>query len=195
MNTVAGTREAGMALTRERILDVATREFTEHFYDEVTLRGVATAAGVALGTVVNHFGSKEGLFAAGVEHVSAQMQERRAAAAAGDVAGAVAALVGDYERTGDVSLRLLAVEDRIPAVRAAMDYGRQDHEQWVQRMFPASLAGLAGGLRRRRVAQLVAATDVYTWKLFRRDRGFSQAETAKTMQELVERLHPSKETP
>ena len=183
-----------MALTRERILDVATREFTERFYDEVTLRGVAQAAGVALGTVVNHFGSKEGLFAAGVEHVSAQMQQRRDAAAAGDIAAAVAVLADDYERTGDITLRLLAVEDRIAAVRQAMDEGRRSHEAWVQRMFPGSLKGLSGAVRRRRVAQLVASTDVYAWKLFRRDRGFTQAETAKTMQELVERLHDREET-
>jgi hypothetical protein len=39
--------------------------------------------------------------------------------------------------------------------------------------------------RRRAVHALHAATDVYTWKLFRRDLRLSRAETEKLMADLV----------
>ena len=53
--------------TKARIPDAAVRLFGDRFPPEVTLREVASSAGVALQTVVNHFGSKEGLVAAVIE--------------------------------------------------------------------------------------------------------------------------------
>ncbi len=181
-----------MELTRERILDVAGAQFLGHPYDDVTLRGVAREAGVALQTVVNHFGAKEDLFMACVERLGREIEERRAAQP-GDIAGAVRALVDDYEITGDGTIRALPLEERIPALAAGLRQGREHHEAWVQATFPAALRGLRGAARQRRVAQLVAVTDVYTWKLLRRDRGFTADQTATTMQELVERLHAAHE--
>jgi hypothetical protein len=35
----------------------------------------------------------------------------------------------------------------------------------------------------------VAATDVYTWKLLRRDKGLSRDQTITAIRELVEALH------
>ena len=58
------TRAAAVEATRERILDAACDAFLASWYDEVTLRGVAVAADVALQTLVNHFGSKEALYGA-----------------------------------------------------------------------------------------------------------------------------------
>jgi AcrR family transcriptional regulator len=186
------TRTAAMELTRERILEIAGAQFMDRPYEEVTLRGVAREAGVALQTVVNHFGAKEDLFMACVERLGREIEERRAAQP-GDIAGAVRALVDDYEITGDGTIRALPLEERIPALAAGLRQGRENHEAWVQVTFPAALRGLRGAARQRRVAQLVAVTDVYTWKLLRRDRGFTADQTATTMQELVERLHDDHE--
>ncbi len=62
---------------------------------------------------------------------------------------------------------------------------------------PGALAGLTGGARRRRVDLLVVATDVYAWKLLRRDRGHSARATASAIAELVAALYPGhpKEAP
>ena len=57
-----GRREARKAQTRVEIRDVAQRLFAERGFDGVTSADVATAAGVAVQTVFNHFGSKEDLF-------------------------------------------------------------------------------------------------------------------------------------
>lgn len=53
--------------TRQALLTAAERLFLDRRLDEVTLEEIATEAGVAVGSVYNHFGSKAGLHAAVVE--------------------------------------------------------------------------------------------------------------------------------
>jgi AcrR family transcriptional regulator len=50
--------------TKERLLDVAERLFAERGYAATSLRAMTRSAGVNLGAVNYHFGSKEGLYAA-----------------------------------------------------------------------------------------------------------------------------------
>ncbi len=101
----------------------------------------------------------------------------------GDVGGAVRALVGDYERIGDANFRWAASERLDVLCRAP-------------RRGPAGPPGVARrhvrrpparhpGRPRRAVHALHAATDVYSWKLLRRDLGLSRTETEKTMADLV----------
>lgn len=178
-----------MERTRHRILEVAEEAFTTRWYDEVTMRGLAVEAGVALQTVLNHFPTKEGLFAVALERWGDNIQSARWTAEADDVPGAVAVLVDDYERTGAAALRFLSLEGRVEVVGEPLSRGRAGHEQWVERTFPSALRDKRGESRRRRLAQLVAVTDVFTWKLFRQDRDFTVPQTKKTMTELVSALY------
>lgn len=182
-----GARAVSAAATRRRIIDAAFQLSLEYWYDEVSLRQIAAKAGVALQTVVNHFGTKEGILAAVLDEPVAEYM-RRPEPPPDDVAGAIEILM-HYEYAGDAIIRGLALEGRIPALRAFMERGREDHRAWVERAFPGALAGRKGAARRRRLELLVCATDVYTWKLLRRDRGLSEAETRKAMRELVEALY------
>jgi AcrR family transcriptional regulator len=184
-------RAAAAEATRERIVDVAHAHFTERYFDEVTLRGIAADAGVALQTVRNHFSSKDELFMAAVRRIQESIDSARFSVAPGDVAAAISVLVDDYERNGDANLRLLAVEDRVPIVQPVMAEGRDGHQAWVEHVFADALAGLRGKARTRRRAQLVVATDVYAWKLLRRDKGLDVGETKKAMRELVAALQHS----
>ena len=183
------TRAEAMAATRERIVDAAEQAFRANWYDDVTMRGVASAAGIALQTVVNHFGTKEALFAAASERHAEETERTRWSVEPGDVEGALATLVGDYERNGDMILRTLAVEERVPVVRPMLALGRQGHQDWVEHVFGAALEGLDGLERKRRLAQLVVVTDVYAWKLLRRDKRLSRSQTITAMRELVAALH------
>jgi AcrR family transcriptional regulator len=182
-------RAAAVQATRERILDAAGEAFLASWFDEVTLRDVADAADVALQTVVNHFGTKEALYGAAVERISDEIEARRYDVEPGDVEGAVAALVDDYDHTGDFTMRTLAEEGRLEVVGPALLRGRRGHEAWLEHAFPRALKGLRGAGRQRRLAQLVAVTDVYTWKLLRRDKGLSRDQTVLAIRELVEALH------
>ena len=184
-------RAAAVEATRERILDAACDAFLASWYDDVTLRDVAAAADVALQTVVNHFGTKEALYGAAVERISDAIEARRYDVEPGDVEGVVAALIDDYDRTGDFTLRALAEEGRLPVVGPGLVRGRRGHQDWVEHVFPPALKGLRGLARQRRLAQLVAVTDVYTWKLLRRDKGLSRDQTVLAVRELVDALHTS----
>lgn len=103
----------------------------------------------------------------------------------GDVPAAVAVLVDHYERTGDRVIRMLAEEERVPGLRDIVDYGRAMHRDWCARTFAPALDGLTRQERGRRLAQLVAVCDVYTWKLLRRDAGLSRRQTELAMVELL----------
>jgi AcrR family transcriptional regulator len=185
-------RAEATAATRERIIEAAVGAFDNNWYDDVTMRAVAATAGVALQTVVNHFGTKEALFKAASERTAARIAAGRWQAEPGDIKGAVATLVGDYERIGDAILRMLAIEEHVPAVRPVIAQGRRGHEDWVAHVFRAALEEVEGAARRRRLAQLVAVTDVYTWKLLRQGKRLSRTETQIAIRELVAALHDPK---
>lgn len=173
-----GARAEATAATRERILDAATAQFLERWYDEVTLAGIAAEAGVTQQTVINHFGSKEDLLTAVVERLGPERHRR-------DKKDPVAGVVADYEVGGDAVIRMLAVEERVPALGPFLDVGRASHRAWVEEAFADRLPRPKAS-REPAVAALVAATDVYTWKLLRRDVGLSRAATVKAMRRLVD---------
>lgn len=174
--------------TRDAILDAVEVAFEELFYDEITLTEIAKRAGVSVQTVLRHFESKEGLFMASMLHVGGKMAQDRNLVPGGDVEGIVDDLVDHYENYGNRLLRMLAQEEREPALRQLADLGRIFHLEWCKQAFAPGLAGLRGGKRERRLAQFVTCTDIYTWKLLRRDRGLSPKETKLAMRELIEPL-------
>lgn len=62
-------RAATTAATRGRILDAAIELYRDRGIDGTTITAVANAADVARGTVVNHFGSAEGLLGEALGHL------------------------------------------------------------------------------------------------------------------------------
>ena len=178
------TRADAVASTRERIVAAATSLFIEQAYEDVTLAAIAAAAGVSHQTVLNHFGSKEGVALAVADELGAETHRARSAARPGDVDGAVRALVGEYERFGDANFRWAASSDRLGGLASLMDDARAGHQTWLQEMFGDRLP-VEPAARRRAVNALHAATDVYTWKLLRRDLGLSRRETERTIADTV----------
>ena len=179
-----GARADAAAATAERILDATAEVFWELPTDQISLDEVARRAGVSVQTVIRRFGNKEGLVAAAGERESAKVRQQREAPV-GDVAAAVTVLVTHYETTGDRVLKLLAEEQRVPALAPIVDRGRAVHREWCAQVFGATLAHRTGIDRRRRLAQLIAVCDVYTWKLLRRDLGLSRRQTELAVVELL----------
>ena len=175
-----GARAEATAATRDRILDAATAHFLERWYDEVTLSAIAADAGVTQQTVINHFGSKEGLLAAAVERIGPERHRRGS-----DRLDPVERVVADYELGGDAVIRLLALEERVPALHPLLEIGRASHRTWLEETFGDRLPR-AKARRDVGLAALVAATDAYTWKLLRRDIGLSRTATVKSMRRLVD---------
>jgi AcrR family transcriptional regulator len=171
-------RAAAAEATRKRILAAAADAFLQRWYDDVTLADIAERAGVSGQTVINHFGGKEQLAAAAHQRIGERIESLRYAPEPGDTPALVEALVEDYETTGDAIIRLLALEEKVSSLRPLLATGRESHRRWVEEMFRAP----------ELVAELVVATDVYTWKLLRRDQGLSRDEAAAAMKRIVDAL-------
>jgi AcrR family transcriptional regulator len=171
-------RAAAAEATRERILLAAAEVFLERWYDDVTLAELAKRAGVSGQTVINHYGGKEQLAAAAYDYLGKQITQRRYTPEPGDVEGAVEALVEDYEVTGDAVIRMLALEEKFATLGPLLKRGRKGHREWVETMFEAPDL----------THELIVATDVYSWKLLRRDQGLSRERTSAAIRHMVQAI-------
>ncbi|MHB8614068.1 MAG: TetR/AcrR family transcriptional regulator [Candidatus Dormibacteraceae bacterium] len=180
-----GARAESATANGESILAAARRLFGELRYDQVSLDDIATQAGVTERTVVRRFGSKELLFRAVGAERAAGIRRARDDVPAGDVPKAVKLLVETYEDWGDEVLHLLSQERGLAGVTNTVEAGRRYHAAWVERAFAPLLGEMPATVRRRRIGQLVAVTDIYCWKVLRRDVGLSRAEVEASLRELI----------
>jgi AcrR family transcriptional regulator len=182
------SRAEATAETADRILDAAGEAFWESLTRQVSLDEVARRAGVTVQTVIRRFGGRDGLLAAAVKREADRVARQRDQAPIGDVTRAIQVLAEHYEGVGDRVLKMLAEEDRAPGLRDIADRGRRFHRDWCARVFAPALERRVGVSRERRLAQLVAVCDVYTWKLLRRDSGLSRRQTELALVELLQPL-------
>ena len=175
-------RAAAVDATRARILDAAVALHLQRLSADISLADIAQQAGVSVQTVLRHFGTREGLLEAALQWATDDIAQERLAEP-GDVPGAVRAVVGHYELRGDGVLMLLAQEGSEAFAARVTAHGRQEHRRWVRETFGPLLP--RGTERAAAVDLLVVATDVYTWKLLRRDRRLSMASTCRRIEALV----------
>ncbi|MBG0810135.1 TetR/AcrR family transcriptional regulator [Methylosinus sp. H3A] len=185
---VQTARAAASRETEDAILIAFRALLEERWYDELTLDEVAQRAGTTRQTVIRRFGGKAGLLAAFTRHIGKEIAARRAAIRPGDLAGAAAILVADYEATGETVLRLLSLEGRIPEISETLAVGRVGHRRWVELTFAPRLDAFAGDERKLRLSHLLVATDVWTWFLFRRTQGNSPDDTVRLMSAMIAEL-------
>jgi len=124
--------------TRQRVLDVAARQFREHGYAGVSLRDIAEGAGVKAGSLYYHFRSKDEIVATvldiGIELVQGAVE--RAVAGVPDAAPArdvIAAAIRSHLQTflahSDYTTANVRIFGQLPpAVRAANLPARRRYE-------------------------------------------------------------------
>jgi AcrR family transcriptional regulator len=190
-------RADAAARTAREIQAAAVDLWRERSMDDITLQAIADRAGVTVQTVIRRFGSKEGVFSACIEEDAAGIVRDRDAAPVGDVARALDVLLTHYERDGDAVLRTLALEDRVKAAEALAAAGRAGHRAWCARVFAPFLPDAAADAdaHRTRLDAFVAATDLFLWKLLRRDLGRSAAEAKQVIRALVDGLSSPPDPP
>ena len=174
--------------TEQQIIDALIVLLEERWFDEITLDDIATTAGTTRQTVIRRFGSKTGVLSAMAAQMDVSIRAQRWSTPAESVADIVTLLMDDYERTGDILVRTLGQEARIPEFAAVLDRGRRGHREWIEDMFKAWLDKLDDRAREDRLAQLLAQTDVWIWHLLRRAQGQSAANTHRLMTQAIERL-------
>jgi AcrR family transcriptional regulator len=179
-------RAEAAAATGERLLKSAWRHFSTRAYEDVRLREIAADAEVTVQTLHARFGSKDELLVAAYRSWGAEEAELRDAATVGNAPEVVHAVFSHYEAHGDAILRMLAQEDRVPAIGEAMDLGRDYHRGWNDAMFAPLLDGLADKDRERRLVAMIVATDVLVWKLLRRDMRLPREAAEQVVLEMVD---------
>jgi AcrR family transcriptional regulator len=177
------TRAAAAEDTRRRILDAAIALAAERPFAEITLESVADRAAVSVKTVLRQLGSRDALMAAAMELAMADTEDERRTVP-GDSATAVRIVVDHYETRGRTALLMLAQEQHDEFARVATMRGKTMHRDWVRAAFAPATDDEA------LLDLLVVATDVYTWKLLRLDRGHSRSLTETRMHDLVHALLP-----
>lgn len=168
----------------ERIVRHFMDLLRDRWLDEFTLNDVADASGVTVQTLIRRFGGKEGLLKAALAILEVEVTQRREAPK-DDVKRLVDQLVDDYEAVGDMVVRCLAQEPRFPMLTIILKKGREHHRAWLSDVFARWLKQLSPKACKERVDMLYAATDVNTWKLFRRDFGHDVATTKALVLQLV----------
>jgi AcrR family transcriptional regulator len=171
------------ATTRERILQ-ASRALLDDPTIELTLERVAQDAHVTVQTILRNFSSKRGLLVEAIG--SLRSGDRGVARPSPTVADSVTLLFDDYEEIGDRVVRMLADEQRIPEFAEGARHGRRSHRRWVTASFADFMKDLDVDRRRSVMHQLLVATDVYSWKLLRRDFRLTRREAETTMVRLIE---------
>ncbi len=179
-----GARAEAAARTAQAIVEAFAGFLATEWYNDISLERVAAAAEVTVPTILRHFGSKEGILEGVNVKMEAEIMGRRTVAP-GDIDAAIAVIVEDYDVAGDMVIRFLAQEDRIPAIRTITDFGRASHRGWVRATFAPYLDGLAPDQLEWRLDGLVTALDLWVWKLLRRDRGRSAQDVRAFMKTLV----------
>ena len=116
-----------MARTRAAVLDGAVRAVEKHGARRTTMADIATLAGIAKGTLYNHFRAKEAVFSAAVDAGVQALTEECITVAGEDLADALA-LAAD--RLGShPALRRLAVDE--PATLSVLTT-IDDSEPWQE---------------------------------------------------------------
>jgi AcrR family transcriptional regulator len=170
--TKARIRLSAMALYRERPVE------------DFTLEEVAERAGVAVRTVLRAYPSKDELIYAALGEMAAGGVFLKPTPP-GDVGAAVSAFFDIYESVGDLVLRRLDDEHRRPGLKPSLDQGRDNHRDGVKTAFAPQLARVRGGARTQLLNMLVILTDVYVWKLLRRDMALGRPAAEATIRKMI----------
>jgi AcrR family transcriptional regulator len=172
-----GARSEAVLQTRRRILTAVFDLSQARRIADISLSDVAAEAEVSVQTVLRQFGSRDGLLDATAGFASEVYAEERATPV-GDIDSAVRVIVEHYELRAPTALLLLSQEED-PRVGPIVAHAKLLHRKWVRAAFApfiddASTEDL-----------LVVATDVYTWKLLRRDAGHTRDQTEQRINRLV----------
>lgn len=181
-------RQDAVDRTRQEITDAAWRRFSTEPFDRVTIASIAADAGVSSRTVLNQFANKEELFMAAYERVASEAEASRPELAAGDALGAARQLCDAYEARGDAVVLLLSQERSMPVIGAMLERSRNGLRSRVEALSVALLSSLDADTAERRLAQLIAVTDVQFWHLLRRELGLSAEQTVVAIAETLSAL-------
>lgn len=168
-------RQAQAQERRRFIIACAAELLGDASADEFRLEDVARAADTSVQTILRAFGSKDGLMLAALETAAPDEVDFSVFVdlESGDLERLVLALFTIYDKIGDLVIRMLAEEHRSSEFQTALEVGRQFHKGWVTKVFAPYIDKKPPEERAALFHALLAASDIYIWKILRRDESLS----------------------
>ena len=177
-------RAAKAEATKARIRVSAMELYCQRPIEDFTLEKVAGRAGVAVRTVLRAYPSKDELVYAALDEMAAGGVYLKPTPP-GDIKAGVSAFFDIYETVGDLVLQRLSDERRRPALKPSLDQGRENHRDGVKVIFAPQLEQRRGTARAELFNMLVVMTDVYVWKLLRRDMALTRPAAEAIVRKMI----------
>lgn len=178
-------RSKQAAQTTNSIITATEQLLTNKSLDEINLKAIAKEAGTTVQTVLRHMNSREGCIEAVAKVVSERVEKQRESSEHDTIENKISGLIRHYESEGKLVLNFLAQEQKGDSIASDLTRkGRTFHRNWVKQSFKKYLAVK----EKDTIDALVAATDIYTWKLLRLDLGRSQNATKRIITKSVKKL-------
>ena len=133
------------------------------------------SAGVSVQTILRAFGSKDGLLVKTLEYEAPAALDFSVYSniKIEDLDQLVTTLFKIYEKIGDLVIHALAHEHRSPEFQKSLDVGRDFHKALVSGAFGIYIHRRPLSERSVLFHALLTATDIYMWKILRRDEVLS----------------------
>ena len=170
-------RAAKVAATEKRILEEAIGLWHEMGPEDITLEMIAERSGVSTRTLLRKYGSRDGLIRACILHDASSNRRTRLIGRAGDIRDLLHYLLEEYEEMGDAVMRTVYAAGQHEIAGVILENGRSVHRKWCEDSFAPYLKDCNGEEYETRLLAFIAATEIYLWKLLRRDLGKSREET------------------
>ena len=139
-------------------------------------------------TILRKFGSKDGLFEECLAYDSANISKNRDVAKPGDLDHIIRTLIDNYEEIGDAAIRTIMLEPEMEIARKIGEKGREVHRMWCAKMFASFLPNRQATQYEIELSAFVAATEIYLWKLLRKDLKMDKEEVITVFTKLVKGL-------
>ncbi|MGB4838816.1 MAG: TetR/AcrR family transcriptional regulator [Saprospiraceae bacterium] len=162
--------------------------WTKYAINDITLEMIAEHSGLTIRTLLRKFGTKENLFEACLAYDAAHVKKKRNMARKGDIGHIVSTLIENYEEMGDASIRTIFLEPDMEIARKIGQTGRETHRAWCAQVFEPFLPEQNANSYDMDLTTFITATEVYLWKLLRRDLGKSKEETIAIFTNLLRGL-------
>ncbi len=188
-------RKARAEERRKHILKCSARLISAASEDAFRLEDVAKAAGVSVQTILRAFGSRVGLMIATLETEAPDAVDftRFTNIEVSNLDSFVRTVFTVYDKIGDLVIRALADEHRSPEFQKTLEVGRTFHREWVSQVFGSYIDRRPPKEQPVLFRALMTATDIYIWKILRRDEALSLEEAIATVVLTLKALIQEKE--
>ncbi|MFB6340195.1 TetR/AcrR family transcriptional regulator [Saccharicrinis sp. FJH62] len=185
-NNTRRAKEAGN--TKNKIIKTVGLLWTKHSLKDITLEMIAKESGVTIRTILRKFGSKEMLLEECVSLDAPDIMHGRETVIVGDVDQTLQTLLSNYESMGEAAVRTINLEPELDIARKIGEEGRKKHREWCARMFAPYLPKPDTSHYETDLTAFIACTEIYLWKLMRKDLKMGEEQTLAVFKKMVEGL-------